>query len=105
MVTAKYFLNPWYTAQVRELSKARSRYYLLYSQNLIPYSVYSSFRNIITALLRNCEQNFIKDVLEGTLETLSPELTSNKEKVTKLRVSYDGASDVAKRSEKVRFKP
>ena len=48
VVTEKYFLNPWYTPEIRQLTEARSKYYSSYTENIVSHNQYALFRNRVT---------------------------------------------------------
>ena len=57
-VSQKYFLNPWYTKDVKDLSEARNRYHKLLLQGLVSRSDYARYRNKITALIKKCKEAY-----------------------------------------------
>ena len=60
-VTRKYFLNPWYTKDVKNISDARTKYHNLFLLGLVTRSEYAIYRNKITSLIRKCKELYYQN--------------------------------------------
>ena len=69
-VTEKYFLNPWYTPEIRKLTEARSNYNLLFNENLVSHNEYALFRNRVTLLIRNSKQQYFRQCFERNMSNI-----------------------------------
>ena len=57
-VTENFFKNPWYSEEIKSLSKARNKYFSLLQEKLITNADYCKFRNKVTDLIRKSKQKF-----------------------------------------------
>ena len=106
IVTEKYFLNPWYTPEIRRLSAARFKYHALYNENLISLEEYAYFRNRVTSLIRNFKQSYFRRCFErnvGNIKAtwkLIKKLSKNNhnldiDTIFHDGISYDNKSEIA----------
>ena len=95
-VTERYFNNPWYNNEVKKLSQARKNYHNLFLMNLVSREQYSSFRNKITALIRNYKEQYYNESFRRNFGNMKKtwkiikELSKGKTKSSIEKIYYNG---------------